>query len=280
MKVLVKLPLTTVVVFTSVMGFAIAAGGAIQFLPLLILGLGGFMITGAANALNQILERDYDKLMERTADRPVASGRMAVSEALIIAGVMLVIGLVCLSLFNPLAAFLGMLSFVLYAFIYTPMKRFGPLSVAIGAIPGAMPALIGCVAFEGTITWLAIALFGIQFLWQFPHFWAIGWLSFEQYQAAGFKLVPSVDGKIDASLGRNSLFYAALLVPLCFLGWWSGVWSLSVAVLTGTISLVFAKYAWGFFKAFDRRSAKQLMFSSFLYLPIILIVILIGALMS
>jgi len=179
---LVKVRLTTLVVFSAVMSYLIAAGIQVRALPVLILCLGGFLVAGAANALNQILERDYDKLMERTAGRPLASGRMTASLALVIAGFMLLIGLVALALFNPITAFLGMLSFIIYAFIYTPLKRYTTASVAIGAIPGALPVLIGWVAFEGTISWMAIVLFGIQFLWQFPHFWAIGWLSFDQYQ--------------------------------------------------------------------------------------------------
>ncbi|MDX1409767.1 MAG: protoheme IX farnesyltransferase, partial [Saprospiraceae bacterium] len=169
--ILVKFRLTLLVVFSSVMAFAVAAGTITQWFPMLILAIGGFLVAGASNAINQILERDYDKLMERTAIRPVASGRMQVSEAIAIAGLMLLFGIVALALFNPLTAFLGTLSFIIYAFIYTPLKRYSTSAVAVGAIPGAMPALIGCVAFEGTVSWLALVLFGLQFLWQFPHFW-------------------------------------------------------------------------------------------------------------
>ncbi len=145
--VLVKWRLTLTVVFSSVMAFAIAAGSEISLLPSLILGVGGILITGAANAMNQILERDYDKLMERTKDRPVASNTMPISEAVVIAGLMLLFGVIALALFNPLTAFLGVLSFIIYAFIYTPLKRYSTAAVAVGAIPGALPTLIGCVAF-------------------------------------------------------------------------------------------------------------------------------------
>ena len=136
---LVKWRLTLTVVFSSVAAFAIAAGMDISFLSAAILGIGGFLVAGAANAINEILERDYDKIMARTKDRPVASNSMQVSEAVAIAGIMLLFGIIALALFNPLTAFLGTLSFIIYAFIYTPLKRYSTIAVAVGAIPGALP---------------------------------------------------------------------------------------------------------------------------------------------
>lgn len=274
---LTKVRLTSMVVFSSLVSYAIAAGSNIQWLSLVILGVGGFCVAGAANAINQVLEKDYDALMTRTANRPVATGRMQVSEAVVIAGILLLMGVVLLALFNPMTAFLGMLSFILYAFLYTPMKRYGTLSVAVGALPGALPVVIGCVAYEGTFTWLALVLFAIQFLWQFPHFWAIGYLSFDQYQKAGFKLVPvSESGQVHQDLGKHALSYAFLLVPMCLLSWWSGVsgiWTTTAMVLT---SLWFVYKAYGFRKQFDQQSARALMFASFGYLPLMLIILLIG----
>lgn len=267
------------VVFSAVLGFAIAAGGSIQFVPALILGFAGFCVAGAANAINQILEKDYDALMIRTSDRPVAAGRMPVSEALVIAGVLVLIGIFLLALFNPLAAFLGMLSFIVYAFLYTPMKRYGTLSVAVGAIPGALPVVIGSVAFEGTITWLAIVLFAIQFLWQFPHFWAIGFLSFDQYKKAGFKLVPSSEnGEIHERLGWHTLCYALLLIPVCVLSYWSGVTGIMTTILMSMVSAWYIYRAYHFWKSFNQETARSLMFTSFAYLPLILLTILLGSL--
>ena len=269
--------LTSMVVFSAVVGYAIAAGGTIQFLPVLILGVGGFCVAGAANAINQILEKDYDSLMTRTADRPVAAGRMQSSEAVVIAGMLLLTGIVLLALFNPLTAFLGMLSFILYAFLYTPMKRYGTLSVAIGAVPGALPVVIGTVAFEGSIGWLAIVLFAVQFLWQFPHFWSIGFLSFDQYQRAGFKLVPaSSDGKVHGSLGWYTLWYALLLLPVCGISLWSGVTGVWTTILMAVISLGYIHRAFLFWRKFDQTAARALMFTSFAFLPSILITILLG----
>lgn len=277
---LIKVRLTVMVVFSAVAGYMVAASGAVSLLPVLVLSLGGLCVAGAANAINQVLEKDYDILMTRTAARPVAAGRMAVSEAIVIAGIMLLAGVVLLALFNPLAAFLGMMSFILYAFLYTPMKRYGTLSVAIGAIPGALPVVIGCVAFEGTVSWLAVILFAIQFLWQFPHFWAIGYLSFDQYRKAGFRLVPEApEGGISPDLGKHTMIYALLLIPVCVLAWGSGVTGAWTALALVVVS---AWYLWKsarFWKAFDHASARSLMFASFAYLPVVLIIVLIGSLL-
>ena len=276
--VLVKWRLTMTVVLSSVLAFAIAAGTEISLLPVVVLALGGFLVAGAANAINQVLERDFDKMMERTKDRPVASNRMPLSEAVAIAGIMLLFGVIALALFNPLAAFLGVLSFIIYSFIYTPIKRYSTLAVAIGAIPGALPSLIGCVAFQGEITWLAILLFGIQFLWQFPHFWAIGWLSFGEYHKAGYKLLPSKGDEIDPSLGINSLLYAVLLIPVCVAAYVTGIVGIGTTVALTLLSVWFALKAYKFYSDFDRPSARKLMFSSFAYLPVAFTIILIGSL--
>ena len=268
------------VVFSSVAAFAIAAGTSISFLPAVMLAIGGFLVAGSANAMNEILERDFDKLMERTRDRPLARNSMAVSEAIVIAGVMLLIGVIMLAYFNPLTAFIGFLSFILYAFIYTPLKRYSTAAVAVGAIPGALPVLIGCVAFEGQVTWLAIVLFLIQFIWQFPHFWAIGWLSFDQYKNAGFKLLPSTDGKVDPTLGLNSMLYSILLVPVCGISLWLGVTDLLTTLGVLMVCFWFISKSYLFYRDFDRVSARKLMFSSFAFLPLVLCIILIGTLIS
>ena len=277
---LVKWRLTLTVVFSSVMGFLIAAQSQVQALSVLILAVGGFLVAGAANGLNQVLERDYDKLMDRTATRPVAANRMAVSEGIIISGLMLLFGIIALALFNPLTAFMGMLSVIIYAFIYTPLKRYTTLSVAIGAIPGALPAMIGCVAFEGQITWLAVVLFAIQFLWQFPHFWAIGMLGFEQYQKAGFKLVPDIDGEVDPSLGRSSLIYSTLLIPVCGIAYFLGITEIFATIGLVLVSGWYIYLAYRFNRTFDKSTARKLMFGSFAYLPLALVIILTGTLIG
>ncbi|WP_246141697.1 heme o synthase [Phaeodactylibacter luteus] len=270
-KMLVKFRLTVTVVFSSVVAFLIASQAS-DLLAVGILAAGGFLVTGAANTLNQVLEKDFDRLMKRTADRPLAAGRMAVSEAVLSAGMMSLAGITLLAMFNPWTAFFGTFSLVLYAFVYTPMKRISPSAVFIGAIPGALPTLIGVVAAQGGLTPLALSLFALQFLWQFPHFWSIGWLGFEDYRKAGYSLVPaSAEGKPDAVIGKQALYYSLMLLPVSMLPYYlgtTGVVSLGIVIL---LSLCYVAFSWNFFRKADRRSALQLMFFSFLYIPVSLI---------
>jgi len=166
-------------------------------------------------------------------------------------------------------------SLILYAFIYTPLKRISSISVLIGAIPGALPMSIGCVVAEGTITPLAIALFAVQFFWQFPHFWAIAFLSHEDYSNAGYKMMPSKSGLPDAELGYQSLVYSLFLYPVFIAMWYLGYTSLNGVFLLVLLSLAYSYYSWGLYKQVDIKSAKKLMFSSFAYLPIALFILLI-----
>ena len=272
---LVKLKLSLLVVFTSVMAYLIVAGSNANLMGILLLAVGGFLVTSAANALNQVLEKDYDKYMTRTADRPITAGRMSVSEAVMFAGLSCLIGVSILALFNPLTSLLGMLSMICYAFIYTPMKRYSTSAVAIGAIPGALPALIGCTAFEGTISTIGIGLFALQFLWQFPHFWSIGYLSFDDYKNAGYKLLPEENGKVNRSLGMHSMMYALLMIPVVGLMYFVGSVSLIASVIVLITSVVYIGFSFKFHKEFNRASGLKLMFYSFVYLPIILAAYLI-----
>lgn len=268
---LVKLRLTLVVVISSVLGYLIAAKGAGSFIDIIKITIGGFLVTGAANALNQVLEKDFDILMSRTAERPVATGRMKSSEAVMFAGISCLVGISILATFNPVTAFVGMLSLIIYAFVYTPLKRYSTLAVAVGAIPGALPVMIGVTAFEGTITLFAFALFVIQFLWQFPHFWSIGFLGFEDYSKAGYKLLPEQNGTVQRNLGMSSIFYASLILPVCawmFIRMEVGLIS-TISVIICTILYIYFSY--NFHKRFDRSAALKLMFFSFFYLPLVLI---------
>jgi protoheme IX farnesyltransferase len=269
-KLLVKLRLSLTVVFSSVMAFLIGNSGDIQWSAVGILALGGFLVTGAANTLNQVLEKDYDRLMKRTADRPLAAGRMKTSEAVLAAGFMCLFGITLLALFNPWTAFLGMTAMVSYAFVYTPLKRLSPLAVPVGAIPGALPTMIGCVAAQGEITVLAWALFFIQFLWQFPHFWSIGWLGFEDYRHAGYKFIPG-ETSPDRKAARQSFYTALWIIPAGALPWMlgvTGIISLAIVILLG---IGYAFLAWRFEKQHDRSSALALMFYSFAYIPLTLL---------
>ncbi len=270
-----KMRLSLTVVFTSVLGLLIASKGNVNAVSLLLLSIGGFLITAAANTINQVLEKDYDRLMSRTEDRPLAAGRMKISDAVLFAGITCLIGTTILSTFNPLTGVLGMISFILYSFVYTPLKRYSPAAVAVGAVPGALPVLIGCTAAQGNLTWLAIGLFFIQFFWQFPHFWSIGYLGFDDYKKAGFKLIPEKNGGIDRSIAINGMFYIALIIPVLY-----GLFRLSIIELPALLvalltTSAFMYVAHRFDKEFDRKSALRLMFFSFFYIPILLISFLI-----
>ena len=267
---LFKFKLNITVVFSAVMAYIIAFNGTASWIGITVLALGGFLVTAAANTLNQVLERDYDKLMKRTANRPLAAGRMGVSEAVILAGLTCLMGTALLSMFNAWTGLLGMISMVLYAFVYTPMKRVSPTAVAIGAIPGALPLMIGCVAAQGGMTTLAIVLFTLQFLWQFPHFWAIAWLGDADYKNAGFNLLPSKHAKLDSSVGGQSMIYALFLIPVGWMPYWLGVTGITSAIILTIVSIIYASFSWNLYKRCTREAALKLMFSSFFWLPIVL----------
>ncbi len=274
-KLLVKLRLSLTVVFSSVLAYLIAQSGPIQFWPLFVLALGGFLVTSAANVLNQVLEKDYDRLMRRTADRPLPAGRMTSSNAVLLSGFMSLAGITLLALFNPWTAFLGMLAMVTYAFLYTPLKRVSPAAIAVGAIPGALPTMIGVVAAEGQMSYLALALFGLQFFWQFPHFMSIGWLAYEDYQHAGYKLLPAADESQKRNLGFQSMVYAGFLLLLSWSPYWLGTCGILSAFFVTALSAGYLFFAWRFYRHNDRRTALQLMFYSFLYIPAALLTYLI-----
>ncbi len=269
-KLLVKFRLSATVVFSSVMAFMIGSPGEINWPAVGILAMGGFLVTGAANALNQVLEKDYDRLMKRTAGRPLAAGRMKISEAVLAAGFMCLFGITLLALFNPWTAFLGMVAMVSYAFVYTPLKRLSPVAVAVGAVPGALPTMIGCVAAQGEITLPALALFTIQFLWQFPHFWSIGWLGFDDYRKAGFRFIPGEE-ELDRSAARQAFGAALLLVPVGALPWLLGVTGPVSLIAVSVLGIGYAGLSWRFQRRHDRKSALGLMFFSFAYIPLTLL---------
>jgi protoheme IX farnesyltransferase len=272
-KLLVKFRLTLTVVFSSVMAYLIASEGTVNWLAIGILALGGFLVTGAANALNQVLEKDFDKQMKRTANRPLAAGRMTVSEAVMAAGLMSLFGITLLALFNVWAAFFGTIALVSYAFVYTPMKRISPIAVVIGAVPGALPTLIGAVAVQGELTLLGLSLFAIQFFWQFPHFWSIGWLGYEDYSRAGYKILPTSGGGLDNNTGWQSFIYALFLLPVGLMPFFIGETGLISAVIVFVLSVIYAALGWNFYKKNNRKAALRVMFYSFLYNPLALVVL-------
>lgn len=271
---LLKPNLSFMVVFSSVVGYLMAPGVGFAWKETILLFIGGVLVTGSANTINQILERESDKYMRRTKTRPMPDGRMASGEAWLVALLSGVIGVLMLSyFFNPLAGILSLISLLLYAFAYTPMKKIHPIAVFIGAIPGALPPLIGWVAATGSIDVGGWTLFLIQFFWQFPHFWAIAWVGFEDYEAAGIRMLPSKEGKTRFT-GLQCMFYSIILIPMAvvprFLGLTGNVGML-IAIACGILYFVASI---SFYMKNDFKTAKRVMFSSFIYLPTVLLALL------
>jgi len=265
---LFKVRLNLVVVFSAVVGYILAAGTAFNLLSLVVLIIGGFLVTASANTINQVLETDYDKLMKRTKNRPLPTGRMKSSEAILAAGLSGLAGLWLLGIyFNITTAFVAALSLISYAFIYTPLKRYSPIAVFVGAIPGALPPVIGWLAFTGSLTMEPVILFVIQFFWQMPHFWAIGWLGHTEYQKAGFNLLPTKEGK-DKVTAFNSIMYALVLIPLALFGTMYGVGYRVTLVMSVVAGLLYIWPAIKLYKTCTDKAALKLMFASFLYLPL------------
>lgn len=268
---LVKLRLASTVVFSAGIGYALGSQGVIDWTGLVLILVGGFLITGAANALNEILEKDYDRLMGRTQNRPLPAGRMNVPEALLIAGMFGVTGISILAFqFNMQSALIGAISLLTYAFIYTPLKRLSNIAVFVGAIPGALPPVIGWVAVTGQISYEAFLLFSIQFLWQFPHFWAIAWVAWDDYQKAGFNLLPSGSGRTRMSAFYNIL-YCTFLVPVSLMPFMFGFTGWVSAVVIAITGVVFLVQAVQLYYACTKKAALRLMFGSIMYLPIVML---------
>ncbi|RCH54821.1 protoheme IX farnesyltransferase [Mucilaginibacter hurinus] len=266
---LVKMRLTLLVVFSASISFLIGSkvNGQIIWGDWLILIAGGFLVTSAANCFNEIIEKDLDKLMRRTMDRPIPSGHMTTGQALIIGMLMAIFGVVLLGKLNPTAGYLSIFSILLYAFVYTPMKRKSAVAVFVGAIPGALPPLIGYVAAHPKIDEIALILFGIQFVWQFPHFWAIAWVLNDDYKLAGFRLLPS--GKRDAVSAVFAFASTVILLPVSLMPTYYGYGGYYVGGISLLISLVFLYQGTMLMLKQDIKSAKSLMYGSFLYLPVV-----------
>ena len=280
---LTKPSLNIMVVFSSVIAYLLAPEVVeYNWTMIMLLFLGGFLITGSANAMNMALEKDTDAVMKRTANRPVAAGRMSVEEAWIFAAITGAIGVFILGyFFNWLSAGMGAFSLFLYAFVYTPLKKVNAIAVLVGAFPGALPCLIGWAAgndaiFESGNGWKDYggwALFGIQFLWQFPHFWAIAWIAHGDYSRAGFKLLPAEKGPTKFT-ALQTIVYALLLIPFTlvpFLVELTGRYSLIVVMLA---NLFLIWQCIRLYQQMDTKAARRVMFSSYIYLPVVLLALL------
>ncbi|HIC32910.1 MAG TPA: protoheme IX farnesyltransferase [Flavobacteriaceae bacterium] len=272
-KEITKMRLSLSVVFSSIAGYLLGAE-TISVKVLILLALGGYFMVGASNAFNQIIEKDLDALMHRTKNRPVASGRMTVNTAFIIACVFTVLGIVILYTINEQTAMFGAISIFLYTSVYTPLKTKTPLSVFVGAIPGAIPFMLGWVAATDHFGIEPGTLFALQFFWQFPHFWAIGWFLFEDYKRGGFFMLPT--GKQDKGTAIQIILYTiwTILISIIPVFGFTGKLELSIvaAIIVFGLGLVMLYYAILLYKKMTEKAAKQLMLSSVLYITIIQVI--------
>jgi protoheme IX farnesyltransferase len=282
---LIKPSLSIMVVFSSVMSFALTKGSEnyVNFWKMiLLLFAGGMLVTGSANAINQVVEKDTDAKMKRTAKRPVAAGRLSITEGWIFAIITGVAGVFILGyFFNWLTAGLAAFSLFLYAFIYTPLKKVNSIAVLMGAVPGALPCLIGWAAGDnnlGTGGWI---LFAFQFFWQFPHFWAIAWVAHKDYSSVGFKLLPADEGPTKFT-ALQTIMYSLLLIPVTLAPYFTGMCSYDD--VQGKISLGLIALANLFmigrcvtlYRKMDVGSARKVMFGSYMYLPVVMLALLLS----
>lgn len=275
---LLKVRLSFLVAFSSGFGYMLASHGVVNWGSFVVFCVGGFLVSGGAITINQVLEKEYDAVMKRTMRRPLPTGRVSKREAIIYAIFLLTGGFMMIFLSsNVLTVFISVISMVLYSFVYTPLKRVGPIAVFVGAIPGALPPLLGWVAATGKISYEALIIFGIQFIWQFPHFWAIAWLADEDYKKAGFKLLPA-HGKKDLRTAINIMIYTLFLLPLGLLPAEFGLTGLNSAIVATVCGVIFLAQTFSLMRDNSRKSALKIMYGSFLYLPIVQIAFLIDKL--
>jgi len=272
---LLKPRLSFLVAFSCAFGFLLASQANVHWARLVLISLGGFLLSGASVAINQILEREYDALMTRTRNRPLPSGRITVKEAWLVVAIASGLSFWLLFQFtNPITLALSLASMVLYSWVYTPLKRVGPVAVFVGAFSGALPPLLGWIAYSGQITHEAMIIFGIQFVWQFPHFWAIAWVSDEDYKRAGFRLLPS-GGRKDLNTAIQIMIYSMFLIPLSLLPAKFGITGINSAIVASVCSVAFFAQTFALMKDGSNQSARRIMFGSFLYLPVVQITYLL-----
>jgi protoheme IX farnesyltransferase len=271
---LLKFRLAALVAFSGAFGYSLAVP-TINWPMLGLFCLAAIGITGAANIINQIIEKDLDKLMKRTANRPLPSGRLTVHEATVWGVFLGVTSLLTFAFFfNITTALLAALSTILYGFVYTPLKRVGPIAVFVGAIPGAFPPMIGWIAATNHFGLEPGILFAIQFFWQFPHFWAIAWVLDEDYKRAGFKMLPSKGGK-DLNTTIQIMIWTLCLIPIGWLPYQLSMTGIDSAFIATVFGVLFLAQTFHLMRKCTDKTALQLMFGSFIYLPIVQIAFLI-----
>ncbi|RPD95997.1 protoheme IX farnesyltransferase [Aureibaculum marinum] len=276
LKQLTKFGLSISVVFSALSGYLLAVD-TVQVSTLILLAVGGYFMVGASNAFNQIIEKDTDKLMKRTQNRPLPAGRMSVNTALLIAALSTILGIVILYLINPKTAMFGAISIFLYTSIYTPLKPKTPLVVFVGALPGAIPFMLGWVAATNNFGIEAGMLFVIQFFWQFPHFWAIGWLQYDEYKKAGFNMLPT--GEKNKKATAQIIFYTIWMIIVSIVPVFNLTGNLRLSVVAAILILiagiVMLYYGIQLHKKQTDKLARKLMLSSVLYITLIQVIYVI-----
>jgi heme o synthase len=274
---LLKFRLASLIAFSGAMGYCLGANEVI-WSKLTLFVLASIGITGSANIINQILEKDLDRMMKRTRMRPLPSGRVSVDQAVIWA-VFLAVGslFIFVTQFNLSTGLISLLSLVLYGFVYTPLKQVGPIAVFVGAFPGAFPPMIGWVAATNHFGLEPGILFAIQFFWQFPHFWAIAWVLDEDYKRAGFKLLPA-NGLKDSDTTLQIMIYTLFLLPIGWLPYYLGMTGINSAFIATIFGVLFLAQTFHLMRRCTDKTARQLMFGSFIYLPIVQIAFLLDKL--
>lgn len=272
---LIKFTLSFTVVFSCVICYLLAPKVVeYDWIMILLLFLAGMLITGSANAINQAAEKDTDALMQRTAKRPVANGNMSQQEAYTFAFIAGVVGVGMMwYFFNLSSALVSAFSLFLYAFIYTPLKKINSIAVLVGALPGALPCLIGWVAGNDDFSLGGWVLFGMQFLWQFPHFWAIAWVAHTDYSKAGFKLLPADKGPTKFT-AIQTIMYSVLMIPIGMVPYFIGLTGITSLWIVLVCNLLMVVQSARLYQAMDVKAARRVMFSSYIYLPIVLLALL------
>ena len=271
--VLTKLRLSSLVVFSAAIGYLIGKTTFV-WLDFIYLIIGGFLVTGSSNGFNQVIEIDTDKKMKRTKNRPLVTGAMSKLEGIIVSSLFGIIGLILLYQINLLSCVLGLFALFSYVVIYTPMKKISPLAVFVGAFPGSVPPMLGYVAASGAFELEAGMLFLVQFMWQFPHFWSIAWKLDADYKSAGFKMLPSHFGKTKSSAFQIFL-YSLFLIQTSWGLWATEITGVFSAIVASVLSIALCIPACKLYKTLEDKFALQLMFGSFIYLPLVLILYLI-----
>lgn len=261
-----KFRLSALVILSALSGYLFVGGN--NGLEITYLMIGGLLVTAASNGSNQIWERELDVLMNRTGKRPLPMGEMSVNEGIIVVTLCLLPGLWMLYQLNLGSMLLGLTAFVSYVFIYTPMKRISTWAVFIGAFPGAIPPMLGAVAGSDSFGLVPGVLFFVQFVWQFPHFWAIAWVVYDDYQQAGFSLLPSKQGRTKGS-AFQIMIYSLALIPFSLLPWLMGWTSDITLIIAGSCSILFFLQSYKLFLNLTIADAKKLMFASFIWLPVV-----------